>query len=65
MGTIVERLMNMQQELLSIEAQCVREHQIIWPLVPISHEVTQALDEYRAKAYGRQPEPKPERGLIE
>lgn len=58
-GTVVQRLTNIQAELVSIEQQCCREQQIIWPLVPISHEVEAALKEYEAKAYGRTPLPKP------
>jgi hypothetical protein len=66
-GTVVQRLMNMQNELLSIEAQCNRERQVVWPLVWIMHELDEAVVEYSAKAYKGEcipPEPKPEWGEV-
>lgn len=52
-GTVLDRLLTMQNELISIEQQCCREQLVVWPLVPIMHEVDAAIDEYQAKAYGR------------
>lgn len=64
-GTILQRLKNMQQDLLSIENQCNREHQVVWPLVPVLHELDNALSEYAAKAYKGIVNVGLEKGIIE
>lgn len=50
-GAVLDRLKTMEQTLLSIEAQCIREKQITWPLVAVMHELDNAIAEYTAKAY--------------
>ncbi len=49
-GTVLDRLLNIQHELTSIESQCARERQPTWPLVPIMHEVEDAITEYKVPA---------------
>lgn len=63
-GTVLQRLMTMQNELLSIEGQCNREHLVVWPLIAVMHELDDAIVEYSAKAYQGAREPKPERGEV-
>ena len=50
-GTVLDRLKTLEQNLLSIEAQCIREKLITWPLVAVMHELDNAISEYEAKAY--------------
>lgn len=63
-GTVLQRLTNMQSDLLSIEQQCIRENVITWPLVAVMHELEDAVQEYTAKAYRGAPIVKPTREYL-
>lgn len=45
-GTVVERLKNIQNELMSIAHQAAREGQMDWPLISIMTATELALDRY-------------------
>lgn len=62
-GTVIDRLQNIQNELMQIDHQCARENQMSWPLVPVMSAVEQALDEYIAKSHARTAQ-KSEKGVV-